>query len=94
LKAAFLATLAASVAFHVVLVILGAPLTNCSTPFLTGPHCPSDNLHVRTYLLALLLSLLTVPAAAYTIGIPGFAKGDAQTVVIKFLWIRLFGELS
>jgi len=94
LKEASLATLAASVAYHVVLVILGAPLTNCSTPFLTGPDCPSDNLHIRTYLLALLLSLLTVPAAAYTIGIPSFSKDDAQTIVVKFLWIRLFGELS
>ncbi|KAF8727142.1 hypothetical protein AX14_004733 [Amanita brunnescens Koide BX004] len=94
LKGACLATLVGSFAFHVVLVLLGAPLTNCSTPYLSGPECPSDNLHIRTYLLALLLSLLTVPAAAYTIGIPSFSKGDTQTILIRFLWIRLFGELS
>ncbi|KAK2463340.1 hypothetical protein APHAL10511_004651 [Amanita phalloides] len=82
LKGACIATLFASFAFHAVLVLLGAPLTNCSTPFMSGPDCPSDNLHVRTYLLALLLSLLSVPTPAYTIGI-------SQSIVT-----RLFGELS
>ncbi|PFH47601.1 hypothetical protein AMATHDRAFT_151706 [Amanita thiersii Skay4041] len=93
LRDACLATLGMSVVLHIVLVLFGAPLTNCSTPFATGPECPSDNLIPRTYLLALLLSLLSVPVPAYTLGIPKRGN-DSQTLVNRFTWIRLYAELS
>ncbi|KAF8622392.1 hypothetical protein AX15_007046 [Amanita polypyramis BW_CC] len=96
LKAACLATVIASLVFHIVLVLLGAPLSNCSAPFLSGPDCPSSDLHLRTYLLALLLALLTVSTPAYTLGIPNIFtnKNDSQVIVLRFLWTRLFAEFS
>jgi phosphatidylinositol glycan class F len=96
LKGACKTTLLASLAYHIVLVLLGAPLTNCSTPFMTDADCPSDNLHLRTYLLALLLALLTIPAPAYSIGAPKFSDTthDSQTLVHRLLWTRLFAECT
>ncbi|KAJ7829401.1 GPI biosynthesis protein family Pig-F-domain-containing protein [Mycena olivaceomarginata] len=73
LRNAWLATGAASVFFHAVFVLFGAPLFS----------------HVwETYLLALLLSVLTVFPPAYTIGSP------RDSVVTWLTWVRLFAEFS
>ncbi|KAM6501350.1 GPI biosynthesis protein family Pig-F domain containing protein [Amanita muscaria] len=85
LKSATMLTLLASVVFHGLLVLLGAPLTN---------YCLSDHLHTRTYLLALLLALLTVPVPAYTLDAPSIFKSDSQSWERWLLWTRLFAERS
>ncbi|KAJ7201102.1 GPI biosynthesis protein family Pig-F-domain-containing protein, partial [Mycena pura] len=73
---AWLATAVASGAFHAVLVLFGAPLTS----------------HVlKTYLLALLLALLTVFPPAYTLGAPLLAP---DAVLTRLVWTRLFAEFS
>ncbi|KAJ6588217.1 GPI biosynthesis protein family Pig-F-domain-containing protein [Mycena capillaripes] len=70
---AWLATAAASVFFHAVLILFGAPLAS----------------HVwQTYLLALLLAVLTVFPSAYTIGSP------LDSVMSWMTWVRLFAEFS
>ncbi|KAL1948400.1 hypothetical protein VTO73DRAFT_12475 [Trametes versicolor] len=71
-------TLAASVALHVVVVLFGAPLTK-------------HPLH--TYLLSLLLAILTVFSPAYALGLPSW-KSDSPSLVSWFTWVRLFAELS
>ncbi|KAI0772926.1 GPI biosynthesis protein family Pig-F-domain-containing protein [Trametes elegans] len=76
-KAAAL-TAAASVVFHVVTVLFGAPLTR----------------HVlRTYLSSLLLAILTVLPPAHTLGLPSLGS-DSPSLVSRLTWIRLFAELS
>ncbi|KAL4269309.1 hypothetical protein AB1N83_001885 [Pleurotus pulmonarius] len=74
----WIATLLASVAFHIILVLFGAPITS----------------HVlQTYLLGLLLSIMVVFPPAYTLGVP-FSKGDTESFVIRMSWVRLFAEFS
>ncbi|KAJ7639766.1 GPI biosynthesis protein family Pig-F-domain-containing protein [Mycena polygramma] len=69
LRNAWLATAAASVFFHVVLILFGAPLLS----------------HVwQTYLLALLLSVLVVFPPAYTIGSPSDSLMSWMTWVRLF----------
>ncbi|KAJ7672538.1 GPI biosynthesis protein family Pig-F-domain-containing protein [Mycena polygramma] len=69
LRNAWLATAAASVFFHVVLILFGAPLLS----------------HVwQTYLLALLLSVLVVFPPAYTIGSPSDSLMNWMTWVRLF----------
>ncbi|KAF7343346.1 Phosphatidylinositol-glycan biosynthesis class F protein [Mycena venus] len=73
LRNAWLATGAASAFFHAVLVLFGAPLLS----------------HVwHTYLLALLISVLTIFPPAYTIGSP------SDSVVTRMAWVRLFAEFG
>ncbi|KAJ7857022.1 GPI biosynthesis protein family Pig-F-domain-containing protein [Mycena leptocephala] len=73
LRNAWLATAVTSAFFHAVLILFGAPLLS----------------HVwQTYLLALLLSVLTVFPPAYTIGTP------SDSIMSWMTWIRLFAEFS
>ncbi|KAH8112802.1 PIG-F-domain-containing protein [Phellopilus nigrolimitatus] len=78
LKDALVATLAASFFFHVVLVLFGAPLIGHFS---------------KTYLLALLLSLLIVYPNAYTLKTPALSS-DPNALVHRLTWLRLFVELS
>ncbi|KAI0649864.1 GPI biosynthesis protein family Pig-F-domain-containing protein [Trametes meyenii] len=71
-------TLAASVVFHVVTVLFGAPVT-------------SHLLH--TYLTSLLLAVLAVFPPAYTLGPPSWGS-DSPSLVSRLTWVRLFAELS
>jgi len=73
---AWLSTVATSLAVYAVVVLFGAPLL-------------SHNIH--TYLLACLISLLTVFTPAYALGIPSF---DSRSLVTRMTWTRLFAELS
>ncbi|KAI0342377.1 hypothetical protein BDW22DRAFT_1429219 [Trametopsis cervina] len=75
---AALSTLVASVGFHVLIVLFGAPIS--SHP-------------VQTYMLAVLLSLLTVWTPAYVLG-PPIMAADSDSLVRRMTWIRLFAELS
>ncbi|PPQ67836.1 hypothetical protein CVT24_003142 [Panaeolus cyanescens] len=70
-------TLAASIAIHIILIAFGAPITSYI---------------LKTYLLALLLAIMTVYAPAYVIGVP---LGSSNLSVVKrWTWLRLFVELS
>ncbi|KAG6889908.1 hypothetical protein C0992_003701 [Termitomyces sp. T32_za158] len=70
-------TFAASCALYAILVLFGAPLTS----------------HVlQTYLLALLLSVLTVFPPAYSLGRPDFCGNDSHALVNRLTWVRLFAE--
>ncbi|KAI0634329.1 GPI biosynthesis protein family Pig-F-domain-containing protein [Trametes polyzona] len=71
-------TLAASAAFHVIVVLFGAPLVR---------HL------LHTYLMSLLLAILTVFPPAYTLGLPALGS-DSPSIVSWFTWVRLFAELS
>ncbi|OSD00497.1 hypothetical protein PYCCODRAFT_1371063 [Trametes coccinea BRFM310] len=71
-------TLAASVLFHAVTVLFGAPLT-------------SHPLH--TYSMSLLLAVLAVFPPAYILDVPSLAS-DSSSLVTRLTWIRLFAELS
>ncbi|KAF8064923.1 GPI biosynthesis protein family Pig-F-domain-containing protein [Lyophyllum atratum] len=78
LRRAWIATFAASLVFHGVLVLFGAPLTS----------------HIaHTYLLALLISLLVVFPPVYSLGPPRLSS-DSQSVVNRMTWVRLFAEFS
>ena len=48
---------------------------------------------LRTYLLSLLLALLTVYPPAYTLGVPSLGS-DSPSLVRRLTWVRLFAELS
>ncbi|KAL4248610.1 hypothetical protein ABKN59_004365 [Abortiporus biennis] len=72
-------TLAASVVFHVVILLFGAPLNS---------H------YLHTYLLALLTSLLTVFTPSFALGPPTIKTDDSESLVRRMTWIRLFAELS
>ncbi|KAI8989070.1 GPI biosynthesis protein family Pig-F-domain-containing protein [Trametes punicea] len=71
-------TLAASIAFHVVTVLFGAPIS-------------SHPLH--TFLMNLLLAILAVLPPAYVLGLPSTGS-DSPSLVSRLTWIRLFAELS
>lgn len=74
-RGAALMTVAGTAAFSGLLTLFGAPLLMY---------------HVRTVLLSLLLSLLTLWTPAYTFGIPKFAVLDA----VRFRWTRVFCDFS
>jgi len=78
LKNAFLATVATSFVVYIVVVLFGAPLLS---------H------YLHTYLLACLVSLLTVFTPAYALGIPLFTS-DSKLLLTRLTWTRLFAELS
>ena len=46
-----------------------------------------------TYLLALMVALLTVYPPAYALGHPSW-KTDTESIVRRMTWVRLFAELS
>ncbi|KAF5372549.1 hypothetical protein D9758_005152 [Tetrapyrgos nigripes] len=71
-------TLAASILLHVIITLLGAPLTS----------------HVlQTYFLALLLSVLMFFTPAYTFGLPSVSS-KTEHLLIRLTWVRLFAEFS
>ncbi|CAA7263338.1 unnamed protein product [Cyclocybe aegerita] len=75
---AWLATFTASFMIHVALVLFGAPIAS----------------HVlKTYLLALLVSIMTVYTPAYVIGAPTLGN-KSLSVVKRWTWVRLFAEFS
>jgi phosphatidylinositol glycan class F len=51
------------------------------------------SLILKTYLLALLISIATVYTPALVLGIPTF-DNNSTSVVKRWTWIRLFAELS
>jgi len=75
---AWIATLASSIPFYVVIILLGSPITS---------H------FLQTYLLALLLSCLTVYVPVYSIGSPSLGS-DSNALVHRLTWIRIFAEVS
>ncbi|KDR76870.1 hypothetical protein GALMADRAFT_155582 [Galerina marginata CBS 339.88] len=75
---AWAATLAASVMVHCILVLFGAPITS---------------LCLKTYLLALLISIMTVYSPAYALGVPTLGN-DSASIVKRWTWVRLFAEFS
>ncbi|KAF8893093.1 GPI biosynthesis protein family Pig-F-domain-containing protein, partial [Infundibulicybe gibba] len=78
LRVAWTMTLNLSFVMHSVLVIFGAPLTS----------------HVlKTYFLALLLSILTAFTPSYCLGPPSL-KSDTSSVLRRMTWVRLFAEFS
>ena len=52
--------------------------------------------HLQTFLLALLLSLLTYFPTAYVLGSPSIAtiKDGHTDVVLRFTWVRIFAEFK
>jgi len=78
LRNAWIMTLAVSFALHITLILFGAPLTSHG---------------LRTYLLALLMSVLMVFTPGYTLGPPTFGN-DSSSVVRRMTWVRLFAEHS
>ncbi|KAA1475344.1 PIG-F-domain-containing protein [Dentipellis sp. KUC8613] len=84
---AWLFTLYAALAIHVVVTLFGAPLTT---------HL------AHSFLLSLLLSILVFFAPAYALGLPSLAplplplikREHKESLVLDNTWVRLFAELS
>ncbi|KAJ2916225.1 hypothetical protein MD484_g4219, partial [Candolleomyces efflorescens] len=70
--------LVSSVLLHFVLILFGAPISSMIP---------------KTYLLALLISILTVFPAAYILGSPTWSN-DSASLVRRWTWVRLFAEFS
>lgn len=64
--------------FHATIVLFGAP---------SASHLP------HTFLLAIVLALLSAFAPAYALGSPSFSS-DASSFITRLNWTRLFAELS
>ncbi|KAG2753012.1 PIG-F-domain-containing protein [Suillus brevipes Sb2] len=64
--------------FHATIVLFGAP---------SSSHLP------HTFLLAIVLALLSVFAPAYALGFPSFSS-DTPSFITRLNWTRLFAELS
>jgi len=77
-KDAWTATIACSLTAHVVLVLFGAPMTSYI---------------VKTYLLALLISIMGVYCPAFALGVPSLS-GAMSAIQKNQTWIRLFVEFS
>ncbi|KII91834.1 hypothetical protein PLICRDRAFT_173632 [Plicaturopsis crispa FD-325 SS-3] len=75
---AWIATLVSSFAIHSIIILFGAPATTYI------PH---------TYLLASLVSVLTVFAPVYTLGVPSLS-GDTAALIKRLTYTRLFVESS
>ncbi|KAF5351462.1 hypothetical protein D9757_012051 [Collybiopsis confluens] len=75
---AWMFVLSTSIAFHAILVVLGAPLISHVT---------------QTYLLALFLAVLTVAPPAYTFG-PIALSSDSESLIRRLSWTRLFAEFQ
>ncbi|KAH9474549.1 Phosphatidylinositol-glycan biosynthesis class F protein [Psilocybe cubensis] len=72
------ATIAASFFIHFILILFGAPITS---------------LVLKTYLLSLLISIITVYPPAYTIGI-SITGNNSASIVNRWTWVRLFTEFQ
>ncbi|KAJ3523288.1 hypothetical protein NMY22_g11507 [Coprinellus aureogranulatus] len=68
----------ASIILHLILILFGAPITE---------------LVMKTYLLALFISILTTLPAVYVLGVPTWLN-DPASFVKRWTWVRLFAELS
>jgi len=77
-KDAWIATVLSSLAAHVVLVLFGAPITSYI---------------VKTYLLALLISIMTVYCPAFAIGVPSLTS-SMSAIQKNHTWVKLFVEFS
>jgi len=75
---AWAATFSASFVIYIILMLLGAPISS---------------LVLKTYLLALLISIATVYTPALVLGIPALGY-DSTSVVKHWTWVRLFAEFS
>ncbi|KAF8909756.1 GPI biosynthesis protein family Pig-F-domain-containing protein [Gymnopilus junonius] len=75
---AWAATMAASFIIYCILLSFGAPITS---------------LTLKTYLLALLVSVMAVFPPAYAIGVPTLG-GNSASIVQRWTWVRLFVEFS
>ncbi|KAF8961414.1 GPI biosynthesis protein family Pig-F-domain-containing protein [Flammula alnicola] len=75
---AWAATFTGSLVIHLIFILFGAPITR---------------LAFKTYLLALLISIMTVYSPAYTIGVPSLGANSAS-LVKRWTWVRLFAEFS
>lgn len=64
--------------FHATIILFGAP---------SASHLP------HTFLLAIVLALLSVFAPAYALGYPSFSS-DTSSFITRLNWTRLFAELS
>ncbi|KAG1818974.1 GPI biosynthesis protein family Pig-F-domain-containing protein [Suillus subaureus] len=64
--------------FHATILLFGAP---------SSSHLP------HTFLLAIVLALLSAFAPAYALGSPSFSS-DASAFITRLNWTRLFAELS
>ncbi|KAG1740548.1 GPI biosynthesis protein family Pig-F-domain-containing protein [Suillus paluster] len=64
--------------FHVIIILFGAP---------SASHLP------HTFLLAIVLALLSAFVPAYALGFPTFSS-DTSSLVTRLTWTRLFAELS
>ncbi|KAG2103458.1 uncharacterized protein F5147DRAFT_776000 [Suillus discolor] len=64
--------------FHATIVLFGAP---------SASHLP------HTFLLAIVLALLSVFAPAYALGYPSFSS-NTSSFITRLNWTRLFAELS
>ncbi|KIM41241.1 hypothetical protein M413DRAFT_445279 [Hebeloma cylindrosporum] len=72
------ATFASSFLFHLILILFGAPISS----------------HIlKTYLLALLVSIMTVYPPSYTVGVPTLGN-NSVSVFKRWTWVRMFTELS
>ncbi|KAL0575797.1 Glycosylphosphatidylinositol (GPI) anchor assembly protein [Marasmius crinis-equi] len=78
LARALLFTVAGSVPVHILLVLLGAPLTS---------HVP------QTFFLALTLSTLMFFTPAFVFGLPSLSS-KTESLLIRLTWVRLFSEFS
>ncbi|RXW22759.1 hypothetical protein EST38_g3084 [Candolleomyces aberdarensis] len=70
--------LLSSVLLHFILILFGAPIAS---------------MIAKTYLLALLMSILTVFPPAYILGSPAWSN-DSASLVRRWTWVRLFAEFS
>jgi len=71
----------------------GTPHHSVDTHTLLTKTC---SYHLQTFLLALLLSLLTYFPTAYVLGSPSiamFMDGHAD-VMLRFTWVRIFAEFK
>ncbi|KIK68401.1 hypothetical protein GYMLUDRAFT_35812 [Collybiopsis luxurians FD-317 M1] len=75
---AWIFVLGTSIVLYAVLVFLGAPFLSCAP---------------QTYLLALLLAILTIVPPAYTFG-PISVSSETESLLIRLSWTRLFAEFQ
>ncbi|KAL9709201.1 Glycosylphosphatidylinositol (GPI) anchor assembly protein [Leucoagaricus gongylophorus] len=75
---AWITTFAASLIFHFILILFGAPFFWYSS---------------RTYAFALLLSILSIYTPAFVFGPPGLGSSTASFLK-RLHWIRLFAEFT
>jgi len=81
LRKSLISTLPVASIFHALLVVFGAPIASY---------------HIQTFLLALLLSLLTYFPTARVLGSPSIAmfKDGQADVMLRFTWVRIFAEFK